>query len=73
MIGSIIALTIIVVIGIIYRYYCENNSYEYSPVTTEASDDNQVIVTDMEETISTRQLALNTIRRANYLTSNSHV
>ena len=50
-----------VVIYNIYRYYHEDNSYEYSPVATSTSDNNQVIETNMEETISTRQLALNTI------------
>ena len=50
-----------VVIYNIYRYYHEDNSYEYSPVATSTSDNNQVIETNMEETISTRQLALKTI------------
>ena len=50
-----------VVIYNIYRYYHEDNNYEYCPVDTSTSDNNQVIETNMEETISTRQLALNTI------------
>ena len=50
-----------VVIYNIYRYYHEDNNYEYCPVDTSTSDNNQVIETNMEETISTRQLALKTI------------
>ena len=50
-----------VVIYNIYRYYHEDNNYEYCPVDTSTSDNNQVIETNMEETISTRQLALTTI------------
>ena len=61
MIWHIIGILIFVVIYNIYRYYHEDNSYEYSPVTTSTSDNNQVIETNMEERISTRQLALRTI------------
>ena len=45
----------------LYRYYHEDNSYEYCPVVTDASDNHQITETNMEETISTRQLALKTI------------
>ena len=45
----------------VWRYYHEDDSYEYSPVVTETSENNQVVETTMEETISTRQLALRTI------------
>ena len=51
----------LIVIYNLYRYYHEDDSYEYSPVITDTSDNNQVKITDMEETMSTRQLALNTI------------
>ena len=51
----------IVVIYNLYRYYHVDDSCEYSPVITGTSDNNQVIETNMEETISTRQLALKTI------------
>ena len=45
----------------VWRYYHEDDSYEYSPVVTETSENNQVVETTMEETISTRQMALRTI------------
>ena len=57
----IIGILAVVVIYNIYRYYHENKSYEYSPVVTDTSDNNQVIESNMEETISTSQLAMNTI------------
>lgn len=57
----IIGILAFVVIYNLYRYYHEDNSYEYCPVTTSTSDSDQVIDTNMEETISTRQLALKTI------------
>lgn len=57
----IIGILAAVVIYNLYRYYHEDNSYEYSPVVTETSENNQVAETIMEETISTKQLALNTI------------
>lgn len=57
----IIGILAFVVIYNLYRYYHEDNSYEYSPMATSTSDNNQVIETNMEETISTRQLALNKI------------
>ena len=52
-----------VVIYNIWRYYHEDEDYDYSPVVTETSENNQVAETVMEETISTRQLALNTIEK----------
>ncbi|MBO5629383.1 MAG: hypothetical protein J5965_09960 [Aeriscardovia sp.] len=57
----IIGILAFVVIYNIYRYYHEDDSYEYCPVTTSSSDSNQVIETNMEETINTRQLAFSTI------------
>ena len=56
-------LTLIVVIYNIWRYYHEDDNYKYSLVASDTSDNNQVIETKMDETISTRQLALNTIER----------
>ena len=57
----IIGILAFVVIYNIWRYYHEDDSYEYSPVVSDTSDNKQVAETNMEETISTRQLALNTI------------
>ncbi len=57
----IIGILAFVVIYNLYRYYHKDNSYEYSPVVTDTSDNNQITETNMEETISTRQLALKTI------------
>ena len=52
-----------VVIYNIWRYYHEDDSNDYSPVTTDTSENKQEEETSMKETISTRQLALNTIER----------
>ena len=57
----IIGILAFVVIYNIWRYYHEDASYEYSPVVSDTSDNKQVAETNMEETISTRQLALETI------------
>lgn len=57
----IIGILAAVVIYNLYRYYHEDDSYEYSPVVTDTSDNHQITETNMEETISTRQLALKTI------------
>ena len=57
----IIGILAFVVIYNIWRYYHEDDSYEYSPVASDASENNQVAETNMEDTISTRQLALKTI------------
>ena len=57
----VLGILAVVVIYNIYRYYHEDDSYEYSPVVADTSDNNQVIESNMEEKISTRQLALNTI------------
>ena len=57
----IIGILAFVVIYNIWRYYREDDSYEYSPVVSDTSDNKQVAETNMEETISTRQLALDTI------------
>lgn len=57
----IIGILAFVVLYNLYRYYHEDDSCEYSPVVTETSESNQVAETVMEETISTRLLALNTI------------
>ena len=58
----IIGILAVVVIYNLYRYYHEDDSYEYnSPVISDTSGSKQAVETNMEETISTRQLALNTI------------
>ena len=57
----ILWFTVLVIIVNIYRYYHEDNDNDYSPVTATTPDSNQIEVTRMEETISTRQLALKTI------------
>ena len=57
----IIGILAFVVIYNIWRYYHEDDNYEYSPVVSDTSDNKQVAETNMEETISTRQLALKTI------------
>ena len=57
----IIGILVFVVIYNIYRYYHEDDSYDYSPVDTKTSKIDQAKEKVMEETISTRQLALNTI------------
>ena len=63
MIWHILGILAFVVIYNIWRYYHEDDDYDYSPVVTESSENNQVVETVMEETISTRQLALNTIEK----------
>lgn len=63
MMWHIIGILMFVVIYNLYRYYHEDNSNEYRPVVTDTPENNQLIETEtnMEETISTRQLALKTI------------
>ena len=63
MIWHILGILAFVVIYNIWRYYHEDDDYDYSPVVTETLENNQVTDTVMEETISTRQLALNTIEK----------
>ena len=57
----ILWFTVLVIIVNIYRYYHEDNDNDYSPVTATTPDSNQIEEIRMEETISTRQLALRTI------------
>ena len=57
----IIGILAFVVIYNIWRYYHEANDDDYSPVTVTTPESNHIEVTRMEETISTRQLALRTI------------
>ena len=57
----IIGILAFVVIYNLYRYYHEDNDNDYSPVMTTTPGSNHIEITRMEETISTRQLALNTI------------
>lgn len=61
MVWHIIGILAFVVIYNIYRYYHEENSNNYSPCVEVIPDNNQTEVTNMEEDISTRQLALRTI------------
>jgi len=63
MIWHVLGILAFVVIYNIWRYYHEDEDYDYSPVVTEISENDQVAETVMEETISTRQLALNTIEK----------
>lgn len=57
----IIGILVFVVIYNIYRYYHEDDNNGYSPLDTKTSKIDQAKEKVMEETISTRQLALNTI------------
>ena len=57
----IIGILAFVVIYNLYRYYREQKDSEYCPVIETVSSNNQVEETAMEETISTRQLALKAI------------
>ena len=63
----IIGILAFVVIYNIWRFYHEDDGNEYCPVVTDTSDNNQVKKTDMEETMSTRQLALNTIEHLYFM------
>ena len=57
----IIGILVFVVIYNIYRYYHEDDNNGYSPVDTKSSKIDQAKEKVMEETISTRQLALKAI------------
>ncbi len=57
----IIGILVFVVIYNIYRYYHEDDNNDYCPVDTKTTSIDQAKEIVMEETISTRQLALNTI------------
>ena len=59
----IIGVLAFVVIYNIWRYYHEDDVYEYSPEVMDNSVDKQVTERVMEETINTRQLAINAIER----------
>ena len=61
MIWHVIGITVFIVIYNIWRYNHEDENEDYSPADTNATGNNQVIETVMEEKISTRQLALNVI------------
>ena len=63
MIWHLLGIIAFVVIYNIWRYYHEDEDYDYSPVEQSTSDSNQTERTYMEERISTRQLALNTIEK----------
>ena len=57
----IIGILVFVVIYNIWRYYHEDHSDDYGPNIEPEPMNNEVNGTNMEETISTRQLALRTI------------
>lgn len=61
MMWHIIGILVFVVIYNLYRYYREDNDNDYSESTATTPDSNQIEEKRMEETISTRQLALRTI------------
>ena len=61
MMWHIIGILVFVVIYNLYRYYREDNDNDYSESTATTPDSNQIEEKRMEETISTRQLALKTI------------
>ena len=63
MIWHLLGILAFVVIYNIWRYYHEDDDYDYSPVEQSTSDNNQTERTYMEERISTRQLALNAIEK----------
>jgi hypothetical protein len=63
MIWHILGILAFVVIYNLYRYYHEDDRYEFCPETTDTSDNNQILETNMEERISTRQLALKMIEK----------
>lgn len=59
----IIGIIAFIVIYNIWRYYHEDDVCEYHPEVIDTSVDNQVVESVMEETINTRQLAINAIER----------
>ena len=59
----IIGIVIVAVLYNIYRYYHDDEDNDYSPVSESSAENNQVEVNNMEETINTRQLALNAIEK----------
>ena len=61
MMWHIILFLAFMVICKIICYFLEADSDEYSPDVTDTSEYNQVVDVQMEETISTTQLAWNTI------------
>ena len=63
MMGTIIGFLVFVVIYNLYRYYHEKGNDNDSSVVPSEPANNQTETTRMEETISTRQLALNTIEK----------
>ena len=57
----IIGILAVVVIYNLYRYYHEEDCYDNCPLNETIPEGNQIEKTNMEEEISTRQLALKTI------------
>ena len=63
MIWHILGILAFVVIYNIYRYYHEDDNNDYGPNVEPEPRNHEINETVMEETISTRQLALNTIEK----------
>ena len=63
MMWHVIFITAFIVLYNIWRCNHEEENEDYSPMDTNAIENNQVIETVMEERISTRQLALNVIEK----------
>ena len=59
----IIGIVLVAVIYNIYRYYHDDEDNDFAPVSETTVEDNQAEVANMEETINTRQLALNAIEK----------
>ena len=57
----ILWITVLVIIVNVYRYYHKGDGDDYGPNIEPEPNNNEVNVINMEETISTRQLALRTI------------
>lgn len=57
----VLGFFIFLVVYTIYRYYHKDCNNDYSPVTMTESENKQIEKTNMEETINTRQLALQII------------
>ncbi len=62
MVWHLFGLFALVVIYNLYRYYHEDDSDDCSPGVKKSSDNNHVAETSMDETVSTRQLVLSTIK-----------
>ena len=59
----ILGIIIVAVIYNIYRYYHDDEDNDYTPICETTIENNHAEVSNMEETINTRQLALNAIEK----------